>query len=74
MKNKGSLIFASDIENYFEEVVELIKQNGNFQITNEDNYSKPHDNYIVTKYHQKAINESRTPQFLKAIFSNVISI
>ncbi|WP_395476808.1 bifunctional peptide chain release factor N(5)-glutamine methyltransferase PrmC/tRNA (guanosine(46)-N7)-methyltransferase TrmB [Rickettsia endosymbiont of Pantilius tunicatus] len=74
LKNKGSLIFASDIENYFEEVVELIKQNGNFQITNEDNYAKPHDNYIITKYHQKAINESRTPQFLKAIFSNVISI
>ena len=74
LKNKGSLIFTSDIENYFEEVVELIKQNGNFQITNEDNYSKPHDNYIITKYHQKAINESRTPQFLKAIFSNVTSI
>ncbi|MCC8377219.1 MAG: bifunctional peptide chain release factor N(5)-glutamine methyltransferase PrmC/tRNA (guanosine(46)-N7)-methyltransferase TrmB [Rickettsia endosymbiont of Graphium doson] len=74
LKNKGSLIFTSDIENYFEEVVKLIKQNGNFQITNEDNYSKPHDNYIITKYHQKAINESRTPQFLKAIFSNIISI
>ncbi|HJD64972.1 MAG TPA: bifunctional peptide chain release factor N(5)-glutamine methyltransferase PrmC/tRNA (guanosine(46)-N7)-methyltransferase TrmB [Rickettsia endosymbiont of Diachasma alloeum] len=74
LKNKGSLIFASDIENYFEEVVELIKQNGNFQITNKGNYSKPHDNYIITKYHQKAINESRTPQFLKAMFSNVISM
>ncbi|HJD62953.1 MAG TPA: bifunctional peptide chain release factor N(5)-glutamine methyltransferase PrmC/tRNA (guanosine(46)-N7)-methyltransferase TrmB [Rickettsia endosymbiont of Degeeriella rufa] len=74
LKNKGSLIFTSDIENYFEEVVKLIKQNGNFQITNEDNYSKPHDNYIITKYHQKAINESRTPQFLKAIFSNIIFV
>ncbi len=73
LKNKGSLIFASDIENYFEEVVELIKQNGHFHITNNDNYSKPHDNYIITKYHQKAINEDITPQFLKAIFSNIIS-
>ncbi|ABV78583.1 bifunctional N5-glutamine S-adenosyl-L-methionine-dependent methyltransferase/tRNA (m7G46) methyltransferase [Rickettsia bellii OSU 85-389] len=54
LKNKGSLIFTSDIENYFEEVVELIKQNGNFQITNEDNYSKPHDNYIITKIPPKS--------------------
>ncbi|HJD55336.1 MAG TPA: bifunctional peptide chain release factor N(5)-glutamine methyltransferase PrmC/tRNA (guanosine(46)-N7)-methyltransferase TrmB [Rickettsia endosymbiont of Pyrocoelia pectoralis] len=66
LKKNGSLIFASDIENYFNEVIELIKQNSNFKIVNEGNYLKPHDNYIVTKYHQKAVYAGRKPQFMTA--------
>jgi len=64
LKDKGNLIFASDIESYFYEVAKLIEQNGNFQIINKDDYLKPYDNYIITKYHQKAINESRQARFL----------
>ncbi|WP_218460512.1 tRNA (guanosine(46)-N7)-methyltransferase TrmB [Rickettsia sp. TH2014] len=64
LKDNGNLIFASDIENYFYEAIELIEQNGNFEIMNRHDYLKPHDNYIITKYHQKAIKENRTPKFM----------
>ncbi|MGL4226689.1 MAG: bifunctional peptide chain release factor N(5)-glutamine methyltransferase PrmC/tRNA (guanosine(46)-N7)-methyltransferase TrmB, partial [Rickettsia sp.] len=56
LKDNGNLVFASDIENYFYEVIELIEQNGNFKIMHKDDYLKPHDNYVITKYHQKAVN------------------
>jgi|GEM_PF-50633 len=64
LKDKGSLIFVSDIENYFYEVEELIRQNSNFQITNEADYLVSPKNYITTKYHQKAIKENRQARFL----------
>ncbi|MFP3011980.1 MAG: bifunctional peptide chain release factor N(5)-glutamine methyltransferase PrmC/tRNA (guanosine(46)-N7)-methyltransferase TrmB [Rickettsia sp.] len=64
LKDNGNLVFASDIENYFYEAIELIEQNGNFEIMNKDDYLKPHDNYIITKYHQKAIRANRTPKFM----------
>ena len=69
LKDKGILIFASDIENYFDEAVELIKQNSDFQILNEGDYLTPHENYITTKYHQKAINEGRTAKFITAFYA-----
>ena len=60
----GNLVFASDIENYFYEAIELIEQNGNFKIMNKDEYLKPHDNYVITKYHQKATQANRIPRFI----------
>ncbi|EOB10219.1 Bifunctional N5-glutamine S-adenosyl-L-methionine-dependent methyltransferase/tRNA (M7G46) methyltransferase [Rickettsia prowazekii str. GvF12] len=42
----------------------LIRQNGNFEIIHNDDYLQPHDNYIITKYHQKAINANRTAKFM----------
>ncbi|ADE30423.1 bifunctional peptide chain release factor N(5)-glutamine methyltransferase PrmC/tRNA (guanosine(46)-N7)-methyltransferase TrmB [Rickettsia prowazekii] len=64
LKNNGNLVFASDIENYFYEAMALIRQNGNFEIIHNDDYLQPHDNYIITKYHQKAINANRTAKFM----------
>ncbi|MCZ6896917.1 MAG: bifunctional peptide chain release factor N(5)-glutamine methyltransferase PrmC/tRNA (guanosine(46)-N7)-methyltransferase TrmB [Rickettsia endosymbiont of Ixodes ricinus] len=64
LKDNGNLVFTSDIENYFYEAIELIKQNGSFEIMNKDDYLKPHDNYVMTKYHQKAIKANRTPKFM----------
>jgi release factor glutamine methyltransferase len=64
LKDNGNLIFASDIENYFYEAIELIKQNGNFEIMNKDDYLTSHDNYVITKYHQKAVNANRIPKFI----------
>lgn len=32
LKDNGNLVFASDIENYFYEVIERIEQNGNFEL------------------------------------------
>lgn len=64
LKDNGNLVFASDIENYFYEAIELIQQNGNFEIINKNDYLKPHDNYVITKYHQKAIKANRTPKFM----------
>lgn len=31
---------------------------------NKDDYLKPHDNYIITKCHQKAIKANRIPKFI----------
>jgi release factor glutamine methyltransferase len=67
LKTNGSFIFASDIEDYFNETLKLIQQNPNFQIVNNNDYYQPHDNYIITKYHQKAINEGRAAKFIRAI-------
>ncbi|WP_341793450.1 MULTISPECIES: bifunctional peptide chain release factor N(5)-glutamine methyltransferase PrmC/tRNA (guanosine(46)-N7)-methyltransferase TrmB [unclassified Rickettsia] len=67
LKTNGNLIFASDIQDYFNEVLKLIQQNPNFQIADNDDYYQPHDNYIITKYHQKAINEDRAAKFIRAI-------
>ncbi|WP_040256564.1 bifunctional peptide chain release factor N(5)-glutamine methyltransferase PrmC/tRNA (guanosine(46)-N7)-methyltransferase TrmB [Rickettsia hoogstraalii] len=64
LKDNGNLVFASDIENYFYEAIELIEQNGNFKIMNKDEYLKPHDNYVITKYHQKATQANRIPRFI----------
>ncbi|HJD53986.1 MAG TPA: bifunctional peptide chain release factor N(5)-glutamine methyltransferase PrmC/tRNA (guanosine(46)-N7)-methyltransferase TrmB [Rickettsia endosymbiont of Proechinophthirus fluctus] len=64
LKDNGNLVFASDIENYFYEAIELIQQNSNFEIINKNDYLKPHDNYVITKYHQKAIKANRTPKFM----------
>ncbi|HJD59961.1 MAG TPA: bifunctional peptide chain release factor N(5)-glutamine methyltransferase PrmC/tRNA (guanosine(46)-N7)-methyltransferase TrmB [Rickettsia endosymbiont of Omalisus fontisbellaquei] len=64
LKDNGNLVFASDIENYFYEAIELIKQNGNFEIMNKDDYLTSHDNYVITKYHQKAVNANRIPKFI----------
>lgn len=66
LRKNGQLIFASDISDYFNQVVKLLEQNSNFQILNKDNYLTTHDNYLTTKYHQKAVNENRTARFISA--------
>lgn len=63
IKIGGFFAFASDIEDYFQSVLKLVNADSDF-ILAKDNYTLPHENYIQTKYHGKAIQEGRVAQFL----------
>jgi release factor glutamine methyltransferase len=67
LKDGGFISFASDIEDYFLYVKQLFIENGNFIIQDKD-YSIPHEDYVETKYHKKAIKEGRVPQFITATY------
>ena len=66
LKNGGFIIFASDIEDYFAAVHNLLDTDHNFTIKG-NNFSVPNSGYIQTKYHSKAIKEGRNTQFVKAL-------
>lgn len=65
LKPGGFLAFGSDIEDYYENVFDLIEQSKDFKILNENN-KQAHANYIQTKYHLKAMKEGRTARFIQA--------
>lgn len=67
LKNGGFISFASDIDDYFESAKILLESDQSLNILN-NNYNIPHENYIETKYHKKAITENRNPQFITAYF------
>lgn len=67
LKDNGILIFSSDIEDYFNQAINLIKERRNLKILNNDNYLTPHQGYITTKYHKKAIQEGSTAKFLQVM-------
>ncbi len=65
----GMLYFVSDIDDYTKSVVKLLSQSPFFELNaNPDNI--PHENYIKTKYHQKAESESRVARFISAVMSS----
>jgi len=66
LKIGGFIAFASDIEDYFENVKKLFLEDKELIIQNTD-FLTPHEGYIITKYHQKSIMENREAQFLQAI-------
>lgn len=68
LKNDGFLIFASDIEDYFDATYRLLKKDSDFIIKNKD-FTIAHDGYVQTKYHGKAIKEGRSAQFIQAHYS-----
>lgn len=61
LKIDGVLYFGTDIEDYFEQVVELFEDFGDLQVI-KGNGMPPH--YTQTKYHHKAIQEGRVAQFV----------
>jgi release factor glutamine methyltransferase len=65
LKQNGFLVFASDIDDYFESAKTLIQQDHDLSIQNSD-FLAPHEGYVKTKYHQKAEAAGRIPQFLYA--------
>jgi release factor glutamine methyltransferase len=67
LKDGGFISFASDIEDYFLYVKQLFTENGNFIIQNKD-HSLPHEGYVETKYHKKAIKGGRVAQFITATY------
>ncbi len=70
LKEGGFISFASDIEDYFLYVKQLFIENGNFIIQEKD-YSLPHEGYVETKYHKKAIKGGRVAQFITAIYQKM---
>jgi release factor glutamine methyltransferase len=65
LQKKGGLFFASDIDDYSDQVFSLLDKSPYFDLI--DNPSnKPHDNYIQTKYHSKALSEGRVARFVSA--------
>ena len=66
LKGQALMAFASDIDHYFDSVLELIKNDKDLELVSTD-FSKAHDDYVTTKYHKKAIQEGRTPKFMQVI-------
>ena len=64
LKVGGFIAFASDIEDYFEDIKKLFMQDN--QLIINTNFLSPHEGYITTKYHQKAIKENRLARFIQA--------
>lgn len=58
LKKGGQFIFASDIDDYSEEVY-----NGSLSIGFKKIRETPHEGYIQTKFHSKAIVAGRQPKF-----------
>jgi release factor glutamine methyltransferase len=65
LKENGLLIFASDIDDYFQLSKNIILDNTNFKLLDED-FSQPHSGYMTTKYHQKAKEAGREAKFFRA--------
>lgn len=63
LKPEGNLYFASDIEDYADQVEKLFKESEYFKLL-ENSENKPHPGYIQTKYHSKAIEEGRGARFV----------
>jgi tRNA (guanine-N7-)-methyltransferase len=65
---KSGAIFriATDIEDYVRQALEEVLANGNFEwlATGADDWRNPWDDWISTRYEQKAIRENRTPHYL----------
>ena len=65
---KSGAIFrvATDIEDYVRQTLEEVLANGNFEWLAEgaDDWRKPWDDWISTRYELKAIRENRTPHYL----------
>jgi tRNA (guanine-N7-)-methyltransferase len=65
---KSGAIFriATDIEDYVRQALEEVLANGNFEWLAEgaDDWRNPWDDWISTRYEQKAIRENRTPHYL----------
>jgi len=64
LKIGGFIVFASDIEDYFEDVKKLFLKDNQLIVNN--NFLIPHEGYIETKYHQKATKENRIARFIQA--------
>jgi release factor glutamine methyltransferase len=68
LRDGGFLVFASDIDSYFETVKKLINNDETFQAQSQD-FTDPPANYVTTKYHQKSIDAGRIARFLKCHYT-----
>ena len=68
LKNDGFIAFASDIDDYFLEACKFLEKDSDFTVEHKD-FTIPHEGYVQTKYHRKAIGEGRLAQFVEAKFT-----
>lgn len=66
LKKGGMLIFATDIDEYFDATYELINKDSDLSFVDED-FSTPHEGYVITKYNKKALREGRSARFMRII-------
>ena len=61
----GEFRFASDIENYVNWTLRHVLDHGGFEWTalHPDDWHQPWDEWISTRYEQKAVREGRTPAY-----------
>lgn len=64
LKEDGSIYFASDIDDYIIYVQDMINDSKELELVTKDPLI-PHENYIATKYHQKASSLGIKPHFLE---------
>ncbi len=69
LATNGVINFASDIEDYFQQAQEVFLNLGFTKQIKDD--LMPHQNYVQTKYHKKAILENRAPLFATFIKSEI---
>jgi tRNA (guanine-N(7)-)-methyltransferase len=62
LKKNGVLHFATDIDDYSNQVLEIIRNQKNFIVMDKNEFD-PHAGYVQTKYHSKAIIENRVAKF-----------
>ncbi|WP_075995346.1 tRNA (guanosine(46)-N7)-methyltransferase TrmB [Salaquimonas pukyongi] len=65
LKPGGEFRFASDIESYVNWTLRHVFNHGGFEWTalHPDDWHKPWDEWVSTRYEQKAIREGRTPAY-----------
>jgi tRNA (guanine-N7-)-methyltransferase len=66
LKSGSIFRIATDIEDYVRQALEEVLANGSFEWLAEgaDDWRKPWDDWISTRYELKAIRENRTPHYL----------
>jgi release factor glutamine methyltransferase len=67
LKAGGIMVFASDIDSYFDSVISLVENDKDLDFVSKD-FTNPHDSYIITKYHKKALREGRISRFMQIYF------
>lgn len=70
LKSGGIIRFATDIDSYFEQVIDLVSGQKNFKIiTKVSDFYRIPDDHVLTKYQNKAIKEGRKSRFIEIVFS-----
>jgi release factor glutamine methyltransferase len=71
LKPNGMIRFATDIDSYFEQVIDLIFKQKKFKlVTKESDFYRIPTDHVLTKYQNKAIKEGRKSRFIEIVFDS----
>lgn len=65
LKLNGFFRFATDITDYIDWVFAHINDHGGFKLNHNHYYEKPFDDWVPTKYEQKALREGRNAHYFE---------